>query len=66
MLLKPTITVMPYGTVLVIPKYMSYDQRRDFLTKEVRRAHDVHERLRQGPKWSRSRQEINMRAARTY
>lgn len=66
LLLKPTVTVTAYGTMIVIPKYMSYDHRRDFVTRALKRAHNVHAPMRQGNKWSISRQHKNMKAARTY
>ncbi|MBA4148284.1 MAG: hypothetical protein H0X66_09220 [Verrucomicrobia bacterium] len=66
LLLKPTVTITAYGTLIMIPKYMSYDARRDLVTKAVSEAHNVHERKRQGSKWNITRQQNSMKAARTF
>jgi len=54
-LLKLTVNVTPYGTVIMIPKYWSFDPKRDLKWGAVTKLHKMREVKRQGPKLSPSR-----------
>ena len=57
LLLKPTVTPTPFGTMIFIPRYLSLDYQRDFNWRNIRKLHETGEALRQGEKWSETRLE---------
>jgi hypothetical protein len=64
LLLKLTVNVTPYGTVVMIPKYWSFDPRRDLKWKEIMRLHRVRSAQKQGVKLSLNRAERAREAER--
>ena len=55
LLLKLTVNVTPYGTMMMVPKYWSFDPKRDLKWGAVTRLHRMREVKRQGPKLSAGR-----------
>jgi hypothetical protein len=55
LLLKLTVNVTPYGTIIVVPKYWSFDAKRDVKWGAVTALHRMREVKRQGPKLSAGR-----------
>src|SRR6185436_14730473 len=55
LLLKLTVNVTPYGTIIVVPKYWSFDPKRDLKWGAVTSLHKMREVKRQGPKLSPGR-----------
>ena len=64
LLLKLTVNVTPYGTVIMIPKYWSFDPKRDLKWGAVTKLHRVREVKRQGPKLSPGKSARRDEAAR--
>src|SRR4051812_15433525 len=50
LLLKLTVTITPYGTIIMVPKYWSFDPRRDLKWKEIARLHRTRSARKLGPK----------------
>lgn len=55
LLLKLTVNPTPYGTMIFIPRYWSFDRDRDLAWGKVSRLHRAHGAIRQGPKLSPGR-----------
>ena len=55
LLMKVTVNVTPHGTMIYVPKWMSFDLKRDLIIKAVTELHKSRGTLRQGPKISESR-----------
>ncbi len=64
LLQKPTVNVTPYGTVIMIPRYWSFDPRRDLKWKEITRLHRVRSAQKQGVKLSANQEERREEAKR--
>jgi hypothetical protein len=64
LLLKLTVNVTPYGTVIMVPKYWSFDPRRDLKWKEIMRLHRVRSAQKQGAKLSSNQAERREEAER--
>jgi hypothetical protein len=50
LLLKLTVNITPYGTLIMIPKYWSFDPRRDLKWNEIKGLHRLRSATRQGQK----------------
>lgn len=55
LLLKLTVNLTPYGTMILIPGYWSFDPKRDLNWKAMTALHRARGVQRQGPKLSRNR-----------
>ncbi len=69
LLLKLSVNVAPFGTMILIPRYWSFDHKRDLKWKAVARLHRSRDVHRQGVKLSASqlaRYEDGMRALRLW
>jgi len=69
LLLKLSVNVTPFGTMILIPRYWSFDHKRDLKWKAVARLHRSRDVHRQGVKLSASqlaRYEDGMRALRLW
>jgi hypothetical protein len=64
LLLKISVNPTPYGTMIVIPRHWSLDQRRDLKWAAIAKLHRAHGATRQGPKLSVSRVERQAEAHR--
>src|SRR5438876_1192245 len=52
LLLKLTVNITPYGTMIMIPRYWSFDPRRDLKWNEIKSWHRLRSATKQGPKLS--------------
>jgi hypothetical protein len=50
LLLKLTVNLTPYGTMIVVPSYWSFDAKRDLKWKAINALHRARGVGRQGPK----------------
>ena len=69
LLLKLSVNVTPFGTMILIPRYWSFDHKRDLKWKAVARLHRSRDVHRQGVKLSASqlaRYEDGMKALRLW
>jgi len=64
LLLKLTVNLTPYGTTIVVPRYWSFDRKRDVKWKAITRLHRVRGVQKQGPKLSAGRLERRQEVAR--
>lgn len=63
LVLKLTGTVTPFGTLVMVPGYLSFDPRRDAAWTEILRIHKLQAKyLRQGEKLSKGRTERKQQA----
>ena len=63
-MLKLTVTITAYGTFIMIPKYWSFDPRRDVKWKEIMQHHRLRSAQRQGQKLSANQAERQEEAER--
>ncbi len=59
---KISINPTPHGTMIVIPRHWSLDNRRDLRWREISKLHGAHGATRQGPKMSMARLERRQEA----
>jgi hypothetical protein len=52
LLLKLTVNITPHGTMIMIPRYWSFDPRRDLKWSEIKRWHRLRSATKQGLKLS--------------
>ena len=52
MLLKLTVNLTAFGTMIEVPKYWSFDPKRDLNWREITRLHRARGVTKQGPKLS--------------
>ena len=66
LLLKLSINLTPYGTMMMIPGFWSFDYKRDIKWPAVTRLHKIHGAKKQGPKSTQNRldQKKEVRLAR--
>jgi len=64
LLLKLTVNVTPYGTIIMVPRFWSFDPRRDLKWKAITRLHRARNTLKQGVKLSANRAERLQEAER--
>lgn len=64
LLLKLTVNVTPHGTIMMVPRYWSFDPRRDLKWKEITRLHRVRSPQKQGAKLSLNQSERREEAER--
>ena len=64
LLLKLTVTITPYGTIIMVPKYWSFDPRRDLKWKAIAKLHRTRSAQKQGPKLSSNQAERRQDAKR--
>jgi hypothetical protein len=64
LLLKLSVNLTPYGTILMVPRYWSFDPRRDLKWKAITRLHRVRSAQRQGEKLSANNAERRREAER--
>src|ERR1051325_5385132 len=55
LLLKLSVNLTPFSTMIEVPRYWSFDPKRDLKWGAVTKLHRIREVRRQGPKLSRSR-----------
>ena len=55
LLLKLSVNLTPFSTLIEVPKYWSFDPKRDLKWGAVTKLHRIREVKRQGPKLSPSR-----------
>jgi hypothetical protein len=63
LVLKPSVTVTPWGTQIFIPAWQSLDAKRDFDFRYIARLHRARGISRQGEKLSAGRSELQFMAA---
>jgi hypothetical protein len=66
LLLKLTVTVTPYGTIIMVPKYWSFDPRRDLKWKAITKLHRTRSAQKQGPKLISNQAERRQDAKRAW
>lgn len=66
LLLKPSVSVTPYGTQIMIPSYLSLDASRDFISKEITKLHRARGVVKQGKAYTASRKQKKADAAVAY
>jgi hypothetical protein len=64
LLLKLTANVTPYGTIIMVPRYWSFDPRRDLKWKAITRLHRTRSAQKQGVKLSSNEAERREEAER--
>jgi len=52
LLLKLTVNITPHGTMIMIPRYWSFDPRRDLKWSQIKNWHGLRSATKQGPKLS--------------
>ena len=57
LLLKLTVNLTPYGTIMMVPRYWSFDPRRDLKWKAITRLHRARSAQKQGLKLGSNRAE---------
>jgi hypothetical protein len=57
LLMKLSVNLTPHGTMIFVPRYWSFDARRDLRWKAVSKLHRVHGAHRQGTKLIQNRRE---------
>lgn len=62
LLLKPTVNLTPFGTMIFVPNYWSLDPKRDLRWPAVTRLHQLGRRRRQGTALTEQRREKLARA----
>lgn len=65
LLLKLSANLTPFGTMIFIPAYWSFDPKRDLKWKEITALHKVRGVQKQGPKLAKNKLELEREAART-
>lgn len=63
LLQKPSVNVTPYGTMIVIPRYWSFDSHRDLRWRAITRLHHSRGVSKQGLKLSANQKERRKQAA---
>lgn len=66
LVLKPSVTVTPWGTQIFIPAWQSFDAKRDFDWAYIARLHRARGIPRQGPKLIEGRRWRHTRAQASY
>lgn len=68
LLQKLSVTITPYGTMVVIPRFWSFDHGRDLEWREIMQLHNARKVPRQGPKLAANQAERRLlaNAARKY
>jgi hypothetical protein len=64
LLLKLTVNMTPYGTIIMIPRYWSFDPKRDLKWGAITRLHRTRSAQKQGPKFSLNLAERRQEATR--
>ena len=57
LLLKLSVNLTPHGTMIFVPRYWSFDARRDLRWKAIRDLHKIHGAHRQGTKLIQNRRD---------
>lgn len=64
LLMKLTVNLTQYGTIIMVPRYWSFDPRRDLNWKAITRLHRTRSAQKQGPKLSSNQAERRQDAKR--
>lgn len=66
LLLKPSVSITPYGTQIMIPAYLSLDPSRDFISKAITKLHRARGVVKQGKSYTAARNQKKADSVTAY